>query len=107
MKKIIISLISLFLMPLCIHSTNALTYNLLSTSDNVEQTIHKDEDTNGTLSFKLYLIVLLVTLPIITVALILIIPKKTDNLLAVDLSKKKKSKINLGLQKVKKDDENL
>ena len=59
-----------------------------------------------TLNFSLYLIVLLVTLPIITVALLLIVPRKTASLIAEDISKGKK-KINLVMKSHHRDDENL
>ena len=59
-----------------------------------------------TLNFSLYLIVLLVTLPIITVALLLIVPRKTASLIAEDISKGKK-KINLVMKPRHRDDENL
>ena len=75
----------------------------------ITKNLSANENTNQkapTLSFKTYIIVLLITLPIITVILLLIIPKKTDNLLALDLNKNKKNKVNLGM-KIKHDDENL
>ena len=75
----------------------------------ITKNLPANENTNQkapTLSFKTYIIVLLITLPIITVILLLIIPKKTDNLLALDLNKNKKNKVNLGM-KIKHDDENL
>ena len=87
---------------------NTILFNnkmLLSTFNNLSA----NENTNNkapTLSFKTYIVVLLITLPIITVLLLLIIPKKTDNLLALDLNKNKKNKVNLGI-KIKHDGENL
>ena len=75
----------------------------------ITKNLSANENTNQkapTLSFKTYIIVLLITLPIITVILLLIIPKKTDNLLALDLNKNKKNKVNLGM-KIKHDEENL
>ena len=107
MTKFIYSFLLLLILPIVIHSIKLCPTTLTTYEVVVENNEQKVEENYKTLSLKLYLIVLLITMPILTVVLILIIPKKTDNLLAVDLSKKKKTKINLGLKKSKYDDDNL
>ncbi len=107
MTKFIYSFLLLLILPIAIHSIKLCPTTLTTYEVVVENNEQKVEENYKTLGLKLYLIVLLITMPILTVVLILIIPKKTDNLLAVDLSKKKKTKINLGLKKSKYDDDNL
>ncbi len=93
--------IALIAISFCTSNTHSLTLN--------NETPHYSEsqyEEVQTLDFKLYLTVLLITLPIISVALILIVPKKTNELIAEDLSKRKK-KVNIGMSKRQRDDENL
>ena len=107
MTKFIYSFLLLLILPIAIQSIKLCPTTLTTYEVVVENNEQKIEENYKTLGLKLYVIVLLITMPILTVVLILIIPKKTDNLLAVDLSKKKKTKINLGLKKSKYDDDNL
>ena len=104
MKKILFVLLLIFF-SFNDNTCNFATLNLQNEQQLEEKAKEKEIDTN--FNGKLYLLVLLLTLPVITVVMILLVPKKTEQLIAVDLSKDKKKSVNLGVKLRKQDDDEM
>lgn len=104
MKKILFVLLLIFF---C-YSDNLTNYTTLNLQNEqqIEET-PKEKEIDTSFNGKLYLLILLITLPVITVILILLVPKKTEQLIAIDLSKDKKKSVNLGLNYKKQDDDEM
>lgn len=104
MKKTLFLIVAIFLSCPMLH----LGFCTLSTTADAPQAeIAKEKEIERQSNGNLYLLVLATTLPVISVFLILLVPKKTDQLIAFDLDKSKQKTVKLGLRTREKDDEIL
>ena len=103
MKMILSFVVALLLICPMTH----LGCNLDVSNEQSQTEISKEKEIESKTNASLYLLVLATTLPVISVFLILLVPRKTEQLIAFDLDKNKKKTVQLGLKKREKDDDEM